>query len=76
VQGQAGVHYLVADEPREWIRLLCGYARDDWQPGAFHSKARELAEKLYDNKVLVKQYLSLYKELILAKKDRSEAFLG
>jgi glycosyltransferase involved in cell wall biosynthesis len=75
VQGQAGEHYLVADEPREWIRLLGAYARGDWQTDAFRSKARELGEKLYDNKILVKQYLEWYRELIWAKKGRSEAFL-
>jgi polysaccharide biosynthesis protein PslH len=76
VQGQAGEHYLVADEAREWIRLLGAYARGDWQPDTFRSKARELAEKLYDNKILVEQYLGLYRELILAKEGRSEAFWG
>jgi hypothetical protein len=76
VQGQAGEHFLIADEPQAWIGLLDGYARGSWQPEAFSAKARELVEKLYDNKIVVKQYLLLYRELISAKKGRQVGFMS
>jgi glycosyltransferase involved in cell wall biosynthesis len=76
IQGQAGKHYLVADEARDWIRMLGDYARGSWQAHAFGSQARELVERLYDNKIVVKQYLFLYRQLISAKKGPPEGFLG
>lgn len=76
IQGQAGKHYLVADEARDWIRIIGDYAGGSWQAQAFGSQARELVERLYDNKIVVKQYLLLYRQLISAKKGPQEGFLG
>jgi glycosyltransferase involved in cell wall biosynthesis len=76
VQGKAGEHFLVADDAQAWIRLLDAYVRGAWQPGAFQTKARELVDKLYDNEIVVTQYLSLYRELISAKKGRQVGFMS
>jgi glycosyltransferase involved in cell wall biosynthesis len=76
VQGQPGYHYLVADDAASWIRLLEEYARGSWQTESFQTRGQDLVEKLYDNKIVVKQYLDLYQELISAKYGRHEAFLG
>lgn len=76
VQGRSGEHFLVADAPEQWISLLVAYARGEWQPAAFQAPARQLAAELYDHKIVLKQHLSLYRELISVKKDRQEAFLG
>jgi len=76
VAGSSGEHLLLAEEPGEWIRLLCGYAKGDWTPDAFREKARSLADRFYDNKILVNQYLQEYRNIISAKKSGREGFLS
>jgi glycosyltransferase involved in cell wall biosynthesis len=66
---------LVADGAQAWIRLLDGYARGEWRPDVFHSRAREMVATLYDNKIVLKQYLFLYRELISAKNGPQAGFL-
>lgn len=69
VAGCSGEHLLIADGAGEWIRILKAYARGAWQPEAFQEKARDLADRLYDNKIIVNQYLKVYSEIISAKKS-------
>jgi glycosyltransferase involved in cell wall biosynthesis len=76
IQGLAGEHYLVADEAQAWIRILSDYAEGKWQANTFAGKARELVERLYDNKIVVNQYLNLYRQLISAKAGPQEGILG
>lgn len=69
VAGRSGEHLLIADGAREWISLLTAYARGEWQPEAFHGQAIALVDRIYDNKIIVNQYLNAYREIILAKKS-------
>jgi glycosyltransferase involved in cell wall biosynthesis len=76
VAGRAGTHYLVADTAADWIRILEGYASGQWEPEAFKAPARALVKELYDNKIVVNQYMDLYHQLIAANKGAQQGFLS
>jgi len=67
--GAEGVEYtngtdmVIADDPKEWVRIIQHLLKNDTERKAIELKAVELAHLKYENKSVTKKYITFFQEI-------------